>query len=145
MASLLLAAACSTASDGDRLDGVWGFGEDVDRACIQELVLDAGEFKESTFCRLTAGDIAVEQKGGTFREDGGEIVFTYLRSSCPDDVRHELRLKYDVTRSMLSLSTPGYAIGLTRRPKPATVEGASVFGCFEENNTKFAPSAVREL
>jgi hypothetical protein len=46
---------------------------------------------------------------------------------------------------MLSLSTPEYAIGLTRRRRPATVDGTSVNGCFEEGNTMFVPSPLREL
>ena len=144
LAVLALSAACSTGSDGERLEGTWGHGVDVDSECIQELVFDAGEFKESMYCRLTSGPIGVEQKGGVYRESYGQIVFTYLRSSCPADVRHEVTLTYDISRSMLSLSTPDYAIGLTRRRGPATVMGSSVNGCFEEDN-KFAAAPLREL
>ena len=143
--ALLLAAACDTGTDGERLEGAWGHGEDVKQECIQELVFEAGGFKELTFCLLSTGQIGVEQKGGSYREGGGQIVLTYLRSSCPDDVRHELPLTYDITRSMLSLSTPEYSIGLTRRRRPSAVDGTGVNGCFEENNTKFAPSPLRDL
>jgi hypothetical protein len=144
LAALLLVAACGTGSD-ERLEGAWGHGDDINQDCIQELVFDAGEFRESTFCLLATGQIGVEQKGGVYRESYGQIVFTYLRSSCPEDVRHELTVSYDITRSMLSLSTPEYAIGLTRRRRPSTVSGTSVNGCFEEDQTKFAPSPLREL
>ena len=145
LAALLLAAACSTGSDGERLEGTWGHGDDVKQECIQELVFDAGEFRESTFCLLSTGQIGIEQKGGVYRDSYGQVVLTYLRSSCPDDVRYELSLTYDITRSTLSLSTPEYAIGLTRRRRPSTVSGTSVNGCFEEDNTKFAASPLREL
>jgi hypothetical protein len=144
-AALLLATACSTGSDGERLEGTWGHGDDVNRECIQELVFDSGEFRESTYCLLGTGQIGIEQKGGVYRESYGQIVFTYLRSSCPDDVRHELTLTYEISRSMLSLSTPDFAVGLTKRRRPSTVSGTSVNGCFEEDMTKFVLSPLREL
>jgi hypothetical protein len=147
--ALLVAAlplvACITGGEDERLEGTWRLGEDVDQACIQELVFDGGDFKESTFCRLATGQIGLEVKGGVYRADAGQIVFTYLRSSCPDEVRHELTLSYEINRRMLSLSTPEYAIGLPRKQSPATVTGTSVNGCFEEDMTKFAPSPLREL
>jgi hypothetical protein len=145
LAAALLAAACSTGSDGERLEGTWGHGDDVNRECIQELVFESGEFREATYCLLGTGQIGIEQKGGVYREAYGEIVFTYLRSSCPDEVRHELTVKYDITRSMLSLSTAEFAVGLTRRRRPSTVSGTSVNGCFEEDMTKFVLSPLREL
>jgi hypothetical protein len=143
--ALWLIAACSGGSDGERLEGTWGHGDDVNRECIQELIFEAGEFKESTYCLLSTGQIGIEQKGGSYREGDGQVVLSYLRSSCPDEVRHELSLSYDISRSMLSLSTPEYAIGLTRRRRPSTVTGTSVNGCFEEGNTKFAASPLRDL
>jgi hypothetical protein len=144
LAALLLTAACSTGGEDERLEGTWGHG-DANQGCVQELVFEAGEFRELTFCPLVTGQIGVEQKGGVYRESYGQIVFTYLRSSCPDDVRHELTLDYEISRSMLSLSTADFAIGLTRRRRPSTVSGTSVNGCYEEDNTKFAPNPLREL
>jgi hypothetical protein len=143
--ALALTVACSTGSDGERLEGAWGHGDDVKQECIQELVFEASEFTESTFCLLGTGQVGIEQKGGFYREADGQIVFTYLRSSCPDDVRHELTFSYDISRSMLSLSTPDYAIGLTRRRTPATVAGTGVKGCFEEGMSKFSPSPLHDL
>jgi hypothetical protein len=145
LAAVLPIVACIAGADDERLEGTWRLGENVDEACIDELVFDSGDFKESTFCRLATGQIGLEVKGGVYRADAGQIVFTYLRSSCPEDVRHELTLNYEINRRMLSLSTPEYAIGLPRKSGPATVTGTSVNGCFEEGRTKFAASPLREL
>lgn len=141
---LLLPVGCGGGDDGERLEGAWGHGEDVNQECILELLLEAGGFKESTFCLLSTNQIGVEQREGTFREGRGQITLEFLRSSCPDDTRHEVSYAYQLSRSQLTLMTPEGAVGLTKRRRPSSVSGTSVFGCFVEDK-KFAPSPIRDL
>ena len=141
--ALTLSVGCG-GGDVEKLEGVWGFGDDVNAGCLMEYVFEDGNFSESTYCRLTNGHLGVELAQGSYRQRADAITFTLLRSTCPDAVRIDVTQQYEISRSRLTLSTEDGALGLTKRRVPAVLDGTRVNGCFEAGNM-FRSSPLRDL